>query len=57
MEIGGDHAPKEAVKGAVDAVKEYGISVVITGDETKITEELAKYDFDKSKIEVVELLK
>ncbi len=51
--MGGDHAPKEAVKGAVDAVKEYGISVVITGDETKITEELAKYDFDKSKIEVV----
>lgn len=34
--FGGDNAPLEIIKGCVDAVKEYGISVTLTGDENKI---------------------
>ena len=30
--FGGDNAPDEVVKGAVDAVKEYGVDIVLTGD-------------------------
>lgn len=51
--MGGDNAPQEAVKGAVEAVKELGISVIITGDEAALNRELAKYDYDKTKIEVL----
>ena len=29
--FGGDNAPDEVVKGAVDAVKEYGVDIVLTG--------------------------
>ena len=31
--MGGDNAPVEIIKGAVDAVKEYGIEVTLIGDE------------------------
>lgn len=34
--FGGDNAPLEVIKGCVDAVSEYGISVTLTGDEKKI---------------------
>ena len=34
--FGGDNAPLEIIKGCVDAVSEYGISVTLTGDEKKI---------------------
>jgi len=40
--MGGDYAPVETVKGAVDAAREFGIEVVLVGDETKINEELAQ---------------
>jgi glycerol-3-phosphate acyltransferase PlsX len=42
--MGGDYAPVEVVKGSVDAAKELGIEVVLVGDETRIREELAKYN-------------
>lgn len=34
--FGGDNAPLEIIKGAVAAAKEYGIQVVLCGDENKI---------------------
>ena len=34
--FGGDNAPDEVVKGAVDAVKEYGVDIVLTGDTKKL---------------------
>lgn len=52
--MGGDFAPKEAVHGAVLAVKEYGVEVTITGPKEKIQEELDQYEFDKSKIEILD---
>ena len=42
--MGGDYAPLEIVKGAVQAAKEYNIAIQLVGDEIQIKNELAKYD-------------
>lgn len=36
--MGGDNAPLEIVKGALDAVKNYSCEIILVGDENKITE-------------------
>ena len=51
--MGGDLAPVEVVKGCVEAVIELGVEITITGPKDQIETELAKYDYDKSKIEVL----
>lgn len=51
--MGGDHGPKETVKGAVDALSLISSNIVIFGDAVKIKNELSKYKYDVSKIEVV----
>ena len=52
--MGGDNAPVELVKGAVEAVNERNdITVVLTGQEDVIKNELAKYKFNKDQIEIV----
>lgn len=52
--MGGDNAPLEIVKGAVEAVKENSrIKVFLTGQEDKVSAELAKYEYNKEQIEIV----
>ncbi len=52
--MGGDYAPSEQVKGAVEAVGESkDIKVLLVGKEDEINGELKKYTFDKESIEVV----
>lgn len=51
--MGGDLAPVETVKGAVDAVKEMNVLVKLVGREEDVNRELAKYTYPKEKIEVV----
>ena len=52
--MGGDKAPLEIVKGAVEAVNESkSIKVFLVGKETLIQEELKKYSYDKERIEIV----
>lgn len=52
--MGGDYAPAETVKGAVNAVNSSDeIKVILVGRETRIKEELAKYEYDKNEIEIV----
>lgn len=51
--MGGDHAPLEVVKGCVDAVAELGVEITITGPADRIEAELAKYDYDQTKISVL----
>lgn len=52
--MGGDFAPLETVKGAVEAIKEVdSLTVVLVGNETEINEELRKYSYDKSRIEIL----
>lgn len=53
--MGGDYAPLEIVKGAVEAVKENDrVSVILTGPTDKVKEELAKYDYPKERIQIEE---
>jgi glycerol-3-phosphate acyltransferase PlsX len=51
--MGGDHAPHIPVMGAVQAARDYGINVILVGDELTIKKELSKYSFPSEKIEVV----
>ncbi len=52
--MGGDNAPGEIVKGAVEAVeKEPSMKVFLIGVQEAIEKELIKYQYSKSQIEVV----
>ncbi|MBF1684392.1 MAG: phosphate acyltransferase, partial [Selenomonas sp.] len=44
--MGGDFAPKEIVRGAIDAAKKYDCEIVLVGDEAKIRAELGGADTD-----------
>ena len=53
--MGGDNAPFVTVKGAVSAVKESNeLKVFLVGRKADVSAELSKYDYDKSRIEVVD---
>ncbi len=45
--MGGDFAPQNIVEGAFRAVKEYGVKVVLVGDEDEVSRELSKYPTSK----------
>ena len=52
--FGGDHSPVEVIKGGLSAIKErQGFTVVFVGQEGVIEEELKKYDYDKSRVEIL----
>ena len=52
--MGGDNAPFEIVKGAVEAVQENSkIKVYLVGKQDAVEAELSKYTYDKQRIEVV----
>lgn len=52
--MGGDFAPVETVKGAVEAVTEFAeLKVKLVGIEEDIKKELSQYTYDQSKIEIV----
>lgn len=52
--MGGDNAPQETVKGAVDAVNlRNDIKVILTGCQELVEGELSKYTYPKDRIEVV----
>ena len=51
--MGGDYAPLETVKGAVDAVKELDVNIKLVGPAEQLHAELAKYQYDKERIEIV----
>ena len=52
--MGGDFAPLEPVKGAIEAIKiNPKLEVILVGDQEKINNELKKYKYDKNRIEVV----
>lgn len=51
--MGGDNAPGEIVKGAVEAINERkDICVHFFGDEKSIQKELSKYEFSRSQIRI-----
>ncbi|MDO4454501.1 MAG: phosphate acyltransferase PlsX [Eubacteriales bacterium] len=52
--MGGDNAPAEIVRGAVDAVnKRNDIKVILTGKQKDIEDQLQKYTYPKEQIEIV----
>ena len=52
--MGGDNAPAEPVRGAVDAVcARADIEVILTGQQDVINAELAKYTYPKERIRIV----
>ena len=51
--MGGDKAPKSKVEGVVNAIKEYNVDLIITGDKDILEKEFSKYEFDRSKLEIV----
>ena len=52
--MGGDNAPAEMIKGAIDAIaKEPLMKVFLVGREDVIQKELANYQYNKEQIEVV----
>lgn len=52
--MGGDNAPKEMVKGAVDAVaSRKDIKVILVGEEDIVKKELKNYSYPQEQIEVV----
>lgn len=52
--MGGDYAPMEIVKGAVEAVNENShVKVFLTGQEEAVQKELAAYSYNNDQIEIV----
>jgi phosphate acyltransferase len=52
--MGGDFAPDAVIEGCIDAIKEYGVDIIITGPEELIKRKLAEYSYPKEKITVVD---
>ena len=53
--MGGDNAPYSTVAGAVGALaKDKEIYLILTGRQAEIEEELKKYSYDKSRLEIVD---
>lgn len=52
--MGGDFAPQQQVAGSVLALnKDKDLYLILVGDEPQITAELAKYTYDKARLEIV----
>jgi glycerol-3-phosphate acyltransferase PlsX len=51
--MGGDHAPREIVRGAIQAFRENGFSLILVGQEPRIREELALIGFSGTGVEIV----
>ena len=51
--MGADLGPGEIIKGSLDAIKEYGINVILVGKEDLIEAELEKHDYPKDKVEIL----
>ena len=51
--MGGDNAPQATVEGAVQAINEYGVDIILTGDKEQIEKELESKTYDKNKLEII----
>ena len=51
--MGGDYAPEEVVKGAVLALEERSLEIILLGNVEKIKEELKKYKFKKDNLSII----
>ena len=54
--MGGDHAPSEIVKGAIQASKEFSVDLILVGDQDKIHKELSGYNHNIEIIHASEII-
>jgi len=52
--MGGDYAPEEVVKGAILALQERDLEIILLGDIGKLKDELIKYTYRKDKLSVID---
>lgn len=53
--FGGDNAPSQIIEGAIDAINaEKGFDIILVGNEDIIKERLKEYEFDSSRVEIVD---
>lgn len=52
--MGGDNAPLEIIKGAIDALEILPIKLLLVGQTDKIEIELKKYTYDKTRVEIIQ---
>lgn len=52
--MGGDHAPAEIVKGAVDSARELPVDIILAGRKQDIECELSKHDISNLNVQIVE---
>ncbi len=52
--MGGDNAPDEIIKGAVNAVKNFGSDITLIGDTDVISSVFEKYALPKEKISIID---
>jgi phosphate acyltransferase len=51
--MGGDHAPQVVVEGALLAAQEFGVGLVLVGDQDAVNRELARHPTKPSSVQVV----
>ena len=51
--MGGDHAPENIIAGALDAIKEFGVSICFIGQQERIEAELKKYSYPREMVEII----
>lgn len=51
--MGGDHGPEVIVKGAVNAIKNHPIKIILVGDKIKIKDALKKLHYAENNIEII----
>ncbi len=51
---GGDFAPEEIIKGAIQAANELGISIILSGNPELVEKEINKYDISNIQVSIAE---
>jgi len=51
--MSGDLGPLELIEGSIDAIKQYGYSVVLVGNEEILGESILQFEFDSAKLRIV----
>ncbi|MBO5714064.1 MAG: phosphate acyltransferase PlsX [Clostridia bacterium] len=52
--FGGDHAPQEAIAGAIEALNQRkDFTIVLVGKQPEIEEQLKQYEYDKDRVEIL----
>ena len=51
--MGGDFAPKNNIEGAIDALSNPALEILLVGIQEELEQQLSNYDFDKQRITVI----